>query len=229
MKETLSLAKKSLKETPVIGPLLVRLWVRMHTVRGSAHYWEQRYKAGGNSGVGSYDRLAQFKADFLNRFVDENHIATVIEFGSGDGAQLQLAKYPSYVGTDISPTAVENCRRLFAADSTKHFMHSDALPPGTKADLALSLDVVYHLIEDSVFDAYMRRLFLSADRFVIVYSSNVDEKWTGSHVRHRQFTRWVEARMPHWRLHSVHRNAYPYDDRYPGQTSPADFYVFARS
>jgi hypothetical protein len=95
------------------------------------------------------------------------------------------------------------------------------------ADLALSLDVVYHLLEDSVFDAYMRRLFGSARRFVIVYSSNLDQDWSGSHVRHRQFTRWVEENKPEWYLHTTLKNAFPYDQRDPDQTSFADFYVFA--
>jgi hypothetical protein len=39
-------------------------------------------------------------------------------------------------------------------------------------DLELSLDVIYHLVEDEVFDAYMRSLFAHAGRFVVIYSSN---------------------------------------------------------
>jgi hypothetical protein len=159
--------------------------------------------------------------------VDEHQIASVIEYGCGDGAQLKLARYPNYTGVDVSTTAVEKCRILFAGDSSKRFLQSDALAPSFMADLSLSLDVVYHLLEDSVFDAYMRHLFESACRFVIVYSSNVDQDWSGSHERHRQFTRWVEENKPEWCLHTTLKNAYPYDQRYPDQTSLADFYVFA--
>jgi hypothetical protein len=78
-----------------------------------------------------------------------------------------------------------------------------------------------------VFDAYMRRLFESARRFVIVYSSNMDQDWPRKHVRHRQFTRWVEQNKPDWYLQSTLKNAYPYDPADPDQTSFADFYVFA--
>jgi hypothetical protein len=91
----------------------------------------------------------------------------------------------------------------------------------------LSLDVVYHLVEDSVFDAYMRRLFESARRFVIVYSSNMDQDWPAEHVRHRQFTKWVEQHRPDWALQHTLKNAYPHDAADPEQTSFADFYVFA--
>ena len=59
------------------------------------------------------------------------------------------------------------------------------------AELALSIDVVFHLIEDVVFEDYMRRLFGAATRYVIVYSSDHDEPWHGSHVRHRSFSQWV--------------------------------------
>jgi hypothetical protein len=181
---------------------------------------------GGNSGAGSSDRLAEFKANFLNRFVEEHNIASVIEYGCGDGAQLKLARYPVYTGVDVSVTAVERCRVSFEDDPTKKFLHSEAQTSKITADLALSLDVVYHLVEDSVFDTYMRRLFDSAARFVIVYSSNVEQVWSGSHVRHRQFTTWIKQNKPDWRLASFLKNAYPYDEKNPAGSSFADFYVF---
>src|ERR1700722_8820213 len=115
--------KSFIKNTPVIGPSLDHL--RGKVFRNSAEYWEQRYKGGGNSGAGSYNRLAEFKAGFLNGFVDEHQITSVIEYGCGDGAQLKLARYPSYTGIDVSATAVKRCRLLFAEDKTKQFLQSD--------------------------------------------------------------------------------------------------------
>jgi hypothetical protein len=201
---------------------------KLGTFKGSRDYWEQRYKTGGNSGAGSYNRLAEFKAEFLNRFVEEHQIASVIEFGCGDGAQLKLAKYPSYTGTDISMTALEKCRSLFVGDLSKRFLSLESLEQNNPADLSLSLDVIYHLVEDSVFDAYMRRLFSFAWRFVIIYSSNMDRDWPSKHVRHREFTRWVENNRPEWCLLSVIKNPYPFDPSNQEQTSFADFYLFAR-
>src|ERR1700754_3603743 len=81
----------------------------------SAEYWEERYRYGGNSGAGSYNRLAAFKANVLNEFVAANDIRSVIEFGSGDGAQLELAKYPDYTGVDVSDTVLDVTRLKFAA------------------------------------------------------------------------------------------------------------------
>src|SRR5688572_13218080 len=92
---------------------------------GSSPYWNKRYEGGGTSGAGSYGRLASFKADFLNNFVQEHDVGSVIEFGCGDGAQLGLAAYPKYIGLDVSPTAIKLCVSRFAGDSTKSFFLYD--------------------------------------------------------------------------------------------------------
>jgi hypothetical protein len=49
----------------------------------SNSYWEARYGAGGSSGAGSYGRLAAFKAAFVNAFVADNHIRSVLDLGCG--------------------------------------------------------------------------------------------------------------------------------------------------
>lgn len=217
--------KTLIKNTPLIGSSINLL--REMSFKNSADYWDRRYRKGGTSGAGSYNRLARFKADFLNGFVEAYQISSVIEYGSGDGGQLKLACYPSYVGVDVSATAVEMCREMFRNDTSKRFEKPYAIAKGTMADLSLSLYVIYHLVEDSVFEAYMQQLFESARRFVIVYSSNLDQGWPAKHVRHREFTRWVAQNKPEWLLHSKIKNDYPYDPADAEQTSFADFYVFA--
>jgi hypothetical protein len=221
----LTSVKAFIKSVPVIGPSIAHL--RKETFENSASYWDHRYKKGGNSGAGSYSRLAEFKAKILNEFVREHQVDSIIEFGSGDGAQLNLARYPNYTGVDISEKALEMCRAMFRDDPSKRFLHSSAVPAGTTADLSLSLDVVYHLVEDSTFDAYMRQLFASAKRFVIVYSSDMELEWPYKHVRHRKFTDWVAQNMPQWYLQSTVKNEYPWDAGNPQHTSFADFYFFA--
>ena len=194
----------------------------------SADYWEKRYISGGNSGAGSYNRLAQFKADYLNDFVARHDIKSVVEFGSGDGAQLVLADYPTYVGIDVSRTAIAETRSRFGEDVSKAFYHSSEVPADLSADLSLSLDVIYHLVEDETFDAYMRALFDAASRFVIIYSSNQDTPRVDAHVRQRKFTPWIEKNRPDFMLTQHIPNAFPLDEQDPENTSFADFYVFER-
>lgn len=209
--------------------LLQRLYsfVTGRGFQGSAAYWQDRYRRQETSGAGSYGRLAEFKAKVLNEFVATEGITSVIELGSGDGSQLGLAKYPSYLGVDISPTALENCRARYAGDAGKAFMELDRFRVDRPmADLVLSLDVIYHLVEDAAFEAHMRDLFGAARRRVVIYSSNKPRFSPSPHVRHRKFSDWVERHATGWRLARVIPNAYPFSWLNRSQTSFADFYIY---
>lgn len=208
---------------------LIRKFLGSHIPRkpfSSTDYWGQRYESGRNSGPGSYGHLADFKADVLNAFVSENNVASIIEFGCGDGNQLTLAKYPAYIGYDVSPSVIVMCRELFHKDKSKQFFHTKDYAAQT-ADLTLSLDVIYHLVEDDVFDDYMHRLFNASSKFVAIYSSNQDEPIApaAKHVFHRRFGGWVEKNAPQWNLMTCIRNPYPYNGD-STKTSFADFYFY---
>ncbi len=166
----------------------------------------------------------------MNRFVERKQVGSVIEFGCGDGNQLTLAQYPAYIGFDISEAAVEKCRERFRGDATKSFRNV-AQYAGERADLSMSLDVVYHLVEDEVFESYMNRLCDSASKWVIVYSSNdesLNARYSSDYILHRRFTDWVAANKPEWRLVEKVVNQFPFDPNDPNNTSLADFYVFER-
>jgi hypothetical protein len=196
---------------------------------GSEEYWEKRYKAGGNSGSGSFHKLAQFKAEVLNNFVKDKEIKTVIEFGCGDGNQLKLFEFPSYLGFDVSKEAISLCSKIFSHDDTKMFKLMKEYANET-AQLTLSLDVIYHLVEDSVFIKYMERLFDSSTNYIIIYSSNTDlqGKFQAAHVKHRKFSTWIEQNKPEWKLIQFIPNKFPYSkDKHRG--SFADFHIYERS
>lgn len=225
----MAILKGLIKQIPILGDLARRLRGGVEPpapFRDSASYWETRYASGGNSGVGSYSKFAHFKAGVLNQFVQDHQIATVIEFGCGDGNQLTLACYPEYTGYDVSATAVAMCRKRFATDLAKAF-HTVGDYAGETAELAISLDVLFHLVEDSIFEDYMRRLFDASRRYVIVYSSDTDDNhgYEGTHVRHRKFTRWVGDNLSHWKLIEHIPNRYPYHGDYT-QGSFADFFIY---
>ena len=55
----------------------------------SKKYWNDRYVKGQNSGAGSYNKLAQFKADVINDFLGRNQIKSIVDYGVGDGNQLK--------------------------------------------------------------------------------------------------------------------------------------------
>jgi SAM-dependent methyltransferase len=204
---------------------------------GSGAYWKRRYAEGGNSGAGSYGPLAAFKAQVLNDFIASNSVTSAIEFGCGDGNQLAKVRYPRYVGLDVSPLAIRRCASLFRDDPTKSFFlyGPECFIDNAgvfRADVALSLDVIFHLVEDDVYETHMTQLFDCAERFVVIYSSNRDERQRthGAHVRHREFTSWVVKERPNWRPSGrVERPAtVQVDPTEQAHDARAEFFFFTR-
>jgi len=236
MIKTIELMKHSLRRIPMVGQLALGvqgMWMR-RTFADSSTYWQARYGRGGNSGDGSFGRLAQFKAEVVNTFVRDNSIQSVLELGCGDGNQLLLAEYPRYMGLDIAPCAIEKCQETFAEVESKQFLlydpsTFDEVVESLRCDLSLSMDVIYHLVEEEVFETYMGHLFAAASRFVIVYASNFEHRDALPHVRHRCFTDWVEVNLPRWQLIQHIPNRYPHVVGKESVTSSASFYIFGRT
>ena len=208
------------------------IYFRQLIFPGSQNYWEQRYSLGGNSGEGSYGKSAEFKSEIVNKFVRENCIDLVTEYGCGDGNQLTYAEYPQYIGLDISKQAVEFSSELFLEDSSKNFFVYDPNDFKTNqqkfaADLVLSLDVIYHLVEDEVYRKYLKNIFNSAKKYVVIYSSNqeIPRMVYSRHVRHRKFTRHVEEWFPAWELKDTFKNnQLKSDTKFNGPSF--DFFIF---
>lgn len=197
-----------------------------HAFPGSPNYWETRYITGDNSGQGSYGKLANFKAEVVNEFIHSHKIKTVIEFGCGDGNQLSMLKALRYIGLDVSKTAIKMCQDKFNKDKTKKFFLYDQNDfkenkSSFNAELGLSLDVIYHLIEDGVFTKHMNDLLNSSSEYVIIYASNKNSK-QNYHIKHREFVSWIKNNRPEWKFIKKINNKYP-------KLSFADFYVFKKT
>ena len=210
--------------------LRVRLFLLQRIFPGSSNFWIKVYKNGGNSGPGSYGKLANFKAEFLNSFIEKNEIDSIIEFGCGDGNQISLGRYKSYLGFDIAPEAISLCIKKFSNDASKSFLlyQPEYFKPGGKiaADLTLSLDVIYHLVELEKFEVHLRQLFESSNKWVIIYGYDSDSFFPEPYSKPRKFTEWIARQLPEWSLESIVKNKYPLGG---GSISTwADFYVFKK-
>ena len=192
---------------------------------GSTEYWERRYAMGGTSGDGSYGDLAEFKAKVINDFVINKGVRSVIELGCGDGNQLSLLEISRYIGLDVSETAIGICENKFGGDETKTFRHySPSDYEGESlGELVLSLDIIFHLVEDEIFNTYMTHLFQMASDWVIIYSSDSEEPFGDGtvHCRNRKFTTWIEENVNGWELLEKIDNIYP-------DQSVADFYIYKK-
>ena len=177
-------------------------------------YWERRYQSGGDSGAGSFSELANFKARIINEFVAKHDVRRVIEFGCGDGNQLNLYQIDDYLGLDVSSRAIEICAERYAHDHAKsfllydpsHFVNSGFLV----ADLVICIDVLYHIIDETDFLKTLHDIFSCSSKSVILYTST--DAWktehTGNHVRHRDILTYLND-ISEFSVDAVLKNPYP--------------------
>lgn len=192
------------------------------------NYWENRYKNGGNSGAGSYGQLAKWKGQIVSNFIREKNIKSIIDFGCGDGNQLkyiEIPKWCTYVGVDISETAIEICKQKhpFYEYYTKNMTHKYF----RFAELVISLDVIFHLTTKNDFTDYMDDLTDASERYIIIYSSNGDKlENPASHLKDNRFTDYMEK--TEFELIRKIENKFPYDPNNTINTSISDFYIYQK-
>lgn len=198
---------------------------RTKLVFDSNSYWEDRYKNKGNSGDGSYGDKAIFKGQFLSQLIRNNHIKSIIDYGVGDGNQLKFinTQGTKYIGLDVSETAIQKCRRMFSGDLTKTFIEFKNYDHNVKADLVISSDVIYHLIDDTIYHQYMRNLFTMSRKYVVIHAVDNDYK-QAQHVLFRKFTPYVETHYPAWKL-----TTFVHNSLWVGEAGKMGFYVFEKT
>lgn len=162
-------------------------------------YWKDRYKFGGNSGKGSRGKIAQEKAEYMNSFCRRNNIETIVEFGCGDGVCASMLDAARYIGFDISDTALKFARDRCPDENRFRFFNSMGLMsdeinkivlenrlPGKLVNL--SMDVIFHLVEDDVFKNYLDIIAGAPGDFVVIRSSDIDGAPKG-HYRARAYSK----------------------------------------
>ncbi len=171
----------------------------------SQQYWIARYRWGGHSGRGSQGRIAAAKSAFVTEFCRTHGVNSLVELGSGDGVCAAAIEVPSYLGLDISEAAIAAARAR-SNPGTHCFVNIAGLKSDGILDLvlretgelpqaSLSMDVILHLVEDEVFEDYMRALFSVASKYIVVFSSDADERGE-RHVRHRAWSQWFAEHYP---------------------------------
>jgi SAM-dependent methyltransferase len=163
----------------------------------SDQYWENRYQIGGNSGAGSYGALCAYKAKHVNEFIRNKKIRTIIDFGCGDGNQLSYLDCETYLGLDVSSTILNQVREKFKNDDSKRFelYHGNT----ETAELGLSCEVLFHLIDDGVWEDYLLSLFSNSEKYIIIFAADYDEDVT-HHVLARHFTMYIKEKFSEWKL-----------------------------
>lgn len=156
-------------------------------MKGSIDFWKNRYLIGGNSGLGSRNDLLYFKTNFLNNFIKEKNIKSVLDFGCGDLYVANLLEVDNYTGIDIFDFNRESHLNLVTCEFDKYV--------GAKVDAVFCLDVLYHILKDE--QDYMIRsldnMMEHANRFLVVYAQDSRiEKLDFEYKGHLYNSKWIQ-------------------------------------
>jgi 2-polyprenyl-3-methyl-5-hydroxy-6-metoxy-1,4-benzoquinol methylase len=165
--------------------------------------------------------MAEFKAKVINDFIKDNSIKSLLDYGVGDGNQLKLidTNNLSYIGLDVSQTIIKKCQDIFEEDKSKKFILVNDFNFKEQYELSISCDVIYHLIDDSIYFEYLDNLFKSSSKYVIIYANNIDKNHA-IHVKFRKFTTYIKNKYVEWELIKYIENIH--------KESPSNFYIYEK-
>lgn len=153
----------------------------------SYKYWENRYATGGNSGYGSYENFLTDKVKLLTQLVSDLGICSIADVGCGDCTILPHLTVERYVGYDISPTVIN--RHIQNNSDVSHTFRLIHDPITEPFDMALSLDVIFHQVDDVDYNEYIRHLVNTNAKYILILTMNdrilSTEHAKAAHVKYR--------------------------------------------
>lgn len=193
-------------------------------------YWEKRYADKGNSGDGSYGKLANFKAEIINGIIKDYRIKSVLDYGVGDGNQYSTLNLDNitYYGIDVSSTAISICKNMFPDKSNCFMSVNEYKETNTTCELSMSCDVLYHLIDEDLYHSYLKNLFEFSNKYILIYARNQTKK----HADHVYFREFNDYFVNTYKCTLIKK----FPNRYPQKilgldnstTSPSDFYLYLK-
>lgn len=149
------------------------------------------------SGAGSRGDLLKFKIDFVNKFVKDYEVSSILDLGCGDlhfASQLSVDKYTGVDIVDhVHPTSIA------AKDFTTKVSRFDELDDVDGAELCMSIDVLYHILPDEVdyLHAALDNLFIKSTKYILVYAQdpeNTTVRDNGNHICNSQWKSYLEEK-----------------------------------
>ena len=141
-------------------------------------YWNHRYTRGGNSGGGSYKREGACKIKYINIYIQEAEVSSILDLGCGDGNIIfQIAKENptvNIIALDISDFIINKNLKdkeklgLHNIDFRASDVSDLSLSKEFKVDCVLCLDVLFHIREDVKFKNIIKNIDNIYNKIAIV-------------------------------------------------------------
>jgi len=183
--------------------------MKPHKNSTSSHqYWADRYlhtNFQNSSGNGRLKFRLSYKAKMLNKIFKTYEITKVADFGCGDGLLASKLKITKYYGIEINSEIVDNLKNKFLGKNEFEFSTKFESQWRNKIDASISVDVIFHLIEEDVYQKYMNELFFADAKYVVIRAYNHKSQGTGrnSHILHREFLNTIKKYFPNYNLVNV--------------------------
>ncbi len=135
----------------------------------SIEIWKNRPN---NSGSGSRGELALFKASFINDFIKEKNIKSIIDFGCGDLYNASLFEVKEYLGIDIVDHQIPH--KVLAKSFKTTVARFDEIKIKKNSDLVICLDVLYHILKDELeyLKNTLEKIFQTSNKYIIIYAQD---------------------------------------------------------
>lgn len=129
-------------------------------------------------------------------------VSSVVDWGCGDGQVCSLLDMSGihYTGIEVAGTALKRC--MEQQPKPVYMLWKPGDPIRMFADVAMSIDVLFHFPKDKDYKTYLKVLFGSARKYVIIHSTDFHRDAL-VHVRHRTVRNDIQRLYPGWRLKSV--------------------------
>ena len=133
----------------------------------SVDIWKNRPN---QSGTGSRGNLAIFKINYINDFIKEKNIKSMIDFGCGDLQVSSNFEVQSYLGVDIvahdHPNSVKPKKYHTTISRFDEFISEE------RVELCTCLDVLYHILYNELeyLNAAIKNILEHSTKYVIIYA-----------------------------------------------------------
>lgn len=147
-------------------------------------YWDVRYRAGKNSGYGSYGDQKDLKMKLLSGL----NVSSITSVGCGDfyfDSHLIDDVYPNatYIGLDQSEVIINRNKGIYP--NTDFRVFTGEIP---QADLVVCLDVLFHIYEENEVNDLLGKLEGSWTKYLALTAYERDKQThPKGHVRIRKF------------------------------------------
>ena len=149
------------------------------------------------SGSGSRGSLAKFKIDYINNFIEENNIESMIDFGCGDLQVSSQFNVGNYLGIDIIEHKYpENIKAKKFKTIVSRF---DNFSHGERVELCTCLDVLYHILSDEAeyLKNSIQNIINHSSRYIIIYAQDSHNRSYNNWTNHMNNSPWRQIIESH--------------------------------